>query len=235
MKAAIRFLFFYLFLFIHTTGFAATAVNDNRPVQVRRPPAEKIQKYLSDKNFIYENDYRHKLGLWDVISRWLDEHIFSPLFSNHALTIWDIIEYGLAIATLVFIIYYFIHSDRLGLFYRGSKNISLEIAGGEEDIYAMNFDKLINDAVTTRQYRIAIRYLYLKLLKDLSEKNLITWRAEKTNNDYIDELRPSAYGKQFREVTLLFDYTWYGEVPVNENIFGQVRNSFTDFYSHLQS
>lgn len=235
MKAVFKFFIFILFFILYSAGFASATAKDSTPITVRRPSPEKIQKYLSDKKFIYENDYRHKLGLWDIIARWLDEHIFNPLFNSQSITFWNIIEYGLAIGALVFIIYYLIRSEKIGLFYRGPKNMPLDITGGEEDIHIMNFDRLIDDAVANGQYRIAIRYLYLKLLKDLSDKNLITWKAEKTNNDYINELHYSAYEKEFRAVTILFDYAWYGDMPVNENIFGQVKSSFSGFYHHLQS
>ena len=235
MKATFKTFLYLVLLLLPAAGFTTQKVSTVAPVEVRRPTNARIEKFQKDGDFQYETDYTEKIGLWDAFWHWMKKHIFSPLIRGHELTIWNIIEYGLAIATIIFVAYYFIKSDRIGLFSRGPKKLQLDIEGGEEDINKMNFDKLVSDAIENRQYRIAIRYLYLKLLKDLSDNQLINWRAEKTNRDYINELRPTDYGKQFREVTLLFDYAWYGDVTINENSFGQIRDSFKEFNSKLSN
>jgi len=233
MKAAIKFLLCGLLVLFSSYSFASKVEINNTPVEVRRPPADKIEKYMTDDSFRYETDYRHKIGFWEAFWSWLDRHLFSPIFSKHGLTIWEIIKYSIIITTIVLVVYFLIKGDKVGLFFRGARNASIQAIGIEEDIHAMDFDKLIEEAVANKQFRVAIRYLYLKLLKDLSDNNLITWKAEKTNRDYINELRPSQYGKPFREVTLLFDYAWYGDAAINENTFGQIRNSFKTIYRQL--
>jgi len=234
MKAIFKLLFFSLLLFSSFTAYS-TAKAPTPIVEIRRPGGDKIEKFKSGRDFQYETDYTHKLGLWDMITSWLGRFLFRRLFDKSTFTILEMLEYGIAIAAIIYLVYYFIKGDKRGLFSKGPKKMSLDIIGMEEDINLMDFEKLIADAVATKEYRVAIRYLYLKLLKDLSDNNLINWKTEKTNRDYINELRPSAYGSKFREVTLLFDYAWYGEASVNENIFGQVHNSFTDFYKQLQN
>jgi hypothetical protein len=235
MKVIFKLLFYCLVLFLPFNSFAVEKVKTPVSNEIRRPGADKIERFKSDGNFKYETDYTAKLSIWDVIGNWLRRHFFEPVIGKHAFTVWKIIEYSLAIIAIVLIVFYFIRSDRRRLFAKESKSLSIEMEGGQEDINLMNFDKLINDAIENSQYRVAIRYLYLKLLKDLSDDKQINWRAEKTNIDYINELRPTTYGKQFMEVTLLFDYAWYGDATINENSFGQIKNIFAEFYKQLRT
>jgi len=239
MRGIFRRLFLSLLLLLPFSGYTAENVKlfvpykTYAPVEIRRPSIDRITKFKTDRDFIYETDYSAKLTIWDLIGNWLRKHFFEPVIGKHAFTIWQITEYSLAIIAVLLIVYYFIKGDRRGLFSRGPKSLAIEMDGAEEDISLMNFDKLINDAIVNGQYRVAIRYLYLKLLKDLSDKNYINWKAEKTNLDYVNELRPSRYGKGFMEVTFLFDYAWYGDADVTEGTFGQIRNSFSEFNKQL--
>jgi len=231
MKVVIKILAFLLLFY--STAFATDTGKANNIITVRRASTEKIQKYLSDKDFKYENDYTQKTGFWDAILQWIYRHLFKPLFKNYNITTWDILEYAIAIAALILIIYFLIKSDRVGLFYKKSKSDSLNLSDTEEDIRQMNFTKLIDEAIEKGQYRVAVRYLYLKLLRDLSDRQLITWQAEKTNRDYSNELRPSALGKPFTQVTFLFDYAWYGDMPINDASFKNIRESFEQFNKQL--
>lgn len=202
---------------------------------IRNVSPEKLQKYLHDKDFIYERNQVDKTTIWDRIWAWIIRHLFSPLFKNHALTVWDIILYAIAIAALVLIVYYFIKSDKVGLFTKKAKRASLGLDFTEEDIHQVDFDKLITEAITKGEYRMAIRYLYLKSLKELSLKGLISWRPEKTNRDYINEMRSRNSGKLFRDMTYLFDYAVYGKADINESLFTKIRTTFEQFNNTFHS
>jgi hypothetical protein len=239
MRAITKLLLCIIIFFAPFGGHAAKkdstiVLKPYAPAEVRKPSAEKIAKFKQDRDFIYETDYSAKISIWDIIGNWLNKHFFAPIIGKHAFTIWQVIEYSLAIIAVILIVYYFIKGDRRGLFSRGPKNLSIEMEGTEEDINLMNFDKLIADSISNGQYRVAIRYLYLKILKDLADKNHINWKAEKTNLDYMNELRSTAYGKGFMEVTFLFDYAWYGDASITESSFGLIKNSFSDFNKQLQ-
>src|SRR5581483_838967 len=92
---------------------------------IRSVSPEKLQKDLNDKDSIYEKNYVAKTNLWDKIWGWIIRHLFRPLFKHHDLTIWDIILYAIAATALVLIVYYFIKSDKVSLFSRKAKEVSL--------------------------------------------------------------------------------------------------------------
>ena len=69
---------------------------------------------------------------------------------------------------------------------------------------------------------------FLKLLKELTDKNLISWKIDKTNSDYSIELSNSKYSKQFKELAFLYEYIWYGDFPVDDTNFKSTISKFNE-------
>ncbi len=233
MKAVIK---LFLFLIISTLaltqqGFALQQKSTHTHVVVRRPPAEKISKFQSDRNFNYEVVRSEHISLWDRFTNWLARHSLPkriPGGYTTANTIWTIIELLIIAGAIFLFVYFILKSQGVSLFAKNSGS-NLQFTEAHEDISQMNFDELIATAAGNRQYRQAIRYLYLKSLKQLSDHDLIKWKAEKTNHDYTIELRASPFSKLFSEITLLFDYAWYGNATINESTFVKIQSSFEQF------
>lgn len=144
------------------------------------------------------------------------EKLFSFLNGLQSLGIFEILSYILIIslaAFLVFLIFSNIKTDKK--FELSTENVSLDDI---EDIQTLDTDVLLNQALAKGDYRGAVRIQFLKVLKDLSTKERINWRKEKTNRDYSRELRKEVYGRQFNELTTIFDYVWYGkqELPLSK-------------------
>jgi hypothetical protein len=104
----------------------------------------------------------------------------------------------------------------------------------KEDIHAIDFDRAIQDAIDTRNFRMAVRLLYLQSLKNLADRGLINWQLNKTNIAYVHELDNHEFQQTFRDLTFQFEINWYGDVPIDENEFGSVRDQFNRFKRQLQ-
>jgi hypothetical protein len=102
-----------------------------------------------------------------------------------------------------------------------------------ENIFEMNFEKEIEKAVNARDFRMAVRFMYLRTLRDLSLRNLINYTHEKTNSDYLFQLAGSPYYKNFFRLTRNFDYTWYGQFPLTSERFSLVQADFNNFKQQL--
>jgi len=109
-----------------------------------------------------------------------------------------------------------------------------EISETEVGSHLHSYDKLINQAIQSKDYRMAIRYLYLQSLQRLSTNGLVKLEAEKTNYRYINELNNTAYKDDFLWLTLNYEYVWYGKFDVNEEVFDKLKNSFEQFNNRLQ-
>ena len=104
----------------------------------------------------------------------------------------------------------------------------------EEDVTKMEFEDLVQKAIDAGNFRVAVRLLYLRALKQLTEQSLINWHREKTNHDYIREIKDKNLRPGFSDVTLIFEYIWYGEFPVNKDDFNLARASFIRFEQTLR-
>jgi hypothetical protein len=85
----------------------------------------------------------------------------------------------------------------------------LPLTGDETD-----YDALIRQSVNASDFRSAVRYVFLKTMQSLADKNLIVWRKEKTNVEYYLEL-PPACRSEFRRLAEVFDRIWYGRYPAD--------------------
>jgi len=129
----------------------------------------------------------------------------------------------------------YLGGSNVGLFRK--KNVKAANAGEEEiteDIFAINYQKEIDKAAAQGNYRLAIRLMFLRLLKNMSEKNIIRYKQDKTNLDYLMELHPTNYYNSFFRVTRNYEYSWYGQFNVSEDAFKLIRSDFDQFDKELR-
>jgi hypothetical protein len=104
----------------------------------------------------------------------------------------------------------------------------------EENIEQIDFENLISKALKEQNYRLATRYLYLKSLKSLANKQVIEWHYEKTNSDYLNEIKDSQLKTLFKRVSYIYDYVWYGEFPIDEESFNKNKDDFNQLIKTTQ-
>ena len=107
--------------------------------------------------------------------------------------------------------------------------ISEEIITGESD-----FDRNISQAIRSSNYRLAVRYQYLRTLYKLADKHFIELAADKTNYQYVRELKNRDYQNNFASLTLNYEYVWYGEFNINENVYRKIAARFSEFNQQIQ-
>jgi hypothetical protein len=95
-----------------------------------------------------------------------------------------------------------------------------------EDIFAINYQKEIDKAAANGNYRFAIRLMFLRLLKTMSERNIIRYKQDSTNLDYLLQLSNSNHYNDFFRITRNYEYSWYGQFEVKEDAFKVIRNDF---------
>ena len=121
----------------------------------------------------------------------------------------------------------------IGLFGKENKEEALGYFVVEENIHAINFDAAIEKAIADKNFRFAVRLLYLQTLKNLAGIGLINWQVNKTNIAYVEELNGNIHQAGFRNLTRQFEKNWYGYLPIEESEFRQVMNHFNQFNQKL--
>lgn len=136
-----------------------------------------------------------------------------------------ILLYICIIALLVFIIIKIFGKHFL------KNNISTEsdkilIRDIEEKPMESDLEKYLLEAIKQSDFKLAIRLYYLIVLKALHTKNVIIWKKNKTNTDYLSELMSKHYYMQFATQTNLFEFVWYSNLKINAQQFEKIKPSF---------
>jgi hypothetical protein len=98
-----------------------------------------------------------------------------------------------------------------------------------ENIFEIDYVTAIGNAIKAEDFRLAIRLMFLRLLKDLSQKNIIQYKQERTNFDYLSQIYRTSYYHDFFRITRNYEYTWYGKFEVSADTFGIIKNEFENF------
>ncbi|OAV43551.1 hypothetical protein [Lewinella sp. 4G2] len=84
------------------------------------------------------------------------------------------------------------------------------------------------------QFDIAVRLLYIQLLKDLQDNGLIKYRRDYSNRDYQRQMRGSELLGEFREVTVDYERYWYGKYSIDALSYRLVKRKFAALTNHIQ-
>ena len=116
----------------------------------------------------------------------------------------------------------------------GQQNSStIKFTEDEQIIKSKDIQALINEAIKQKNFRLAIRYSYLKSLKALTESDIISWEHQKTNEDYIKEIQKESIKHNFKDITKIYDYVWYGEFNIDELKFESLKIAFNNLNNSL--
>lgn len=97
----------------------------------------------------------------------------------------------------------------------------------------MNFRPKMEEAEEEKNYRLALRYFYLQVLKLLSQQSLIKYERGKPNAAYVNEIRHHKWGEIFKELTHHYDYAWYGNYPVEASEYYRLKDKFNALHPHV--
>ena len=104
----------------------------------------------------------------------------------------------------------------------------------EENLEIADLEKFLKDALDKKQYKLAVRIYYLMVLKELMFRNFIVWKKNKTNFEYLNEMRERTQFNHFHSLTKAFEIVWYGDLELEEKDFASLSPSFRKFIQSVQ-
>nr|WP_281347218.1 DUF4129 domain-containing protein [Xanthovirga aplysinae] len=208
---------------------------DTASLNFTPPNTTLLDKYDKDKNFNYAVPAPKPENWWDRLWARVWQTLAEIIFANKLSGIfWRLFIVGLGVAALVLLILHFTHTPINTLFSSKGREKALKYSLEEEHIEQIDWEKLINDALLENNFRLAIRFQFLQLLKVLSSQELIRWSLEKTNDDYLKELQKDTFKASFKQLTYLYEYAWYGNFPLTKETYQTIGNSFEQFKGKLK-
>jgi len=180
---------------------------------------KKILDYQNDSKFDYLSQFNNPEYSWfDLVAMWFNRiinSIFSGKFERNVTTPLMIFSFLLILVTVL----YFLYKKRPELFLRSKKTAPLPYVVEEENIHKIFFEDKISAALQNRDYRLAIRLLYLQTLRFLSISGLIDWQLYKTPMEYLYELKNKEIRQPFRVLTNHFLQIRYGNYPASIDLY----------------
>ena len=205
------------------------AYNGDSLALQRNVPDSVVKKMQEDDNFWYANAIIKKKKTQQEEPD-ADPYVPIGQRSWFQTLIWLIIIGGFAAFLMIYL-----SGSNIGLFRRKNKISNTgEEEVATEDIFAINYQKEIDKAASADNYRLAVRLMFLRLLKNMSEKNIIRYQQDKTNFDYLLQLHSTKHYTDFFRITRNYEYSWYGKFEVSEKSYRIISNDFDHFENGLR-
>ncbi len=193
-----------------------------------------LEVFKNDPKFDYEIVKKTDPDWWVSFKNWLGgvfmkifEWIFGIEKATGAFNSFLSILPFLLLGVLIFILIKFFLNINSRSIKNARKNQALVSLSEEEHIIKNeNIESLIEKALSDNDYRLAIRYYYLLILQLMTDKDIIKWELQKTNEDYLTEISEAKLQDSFSAITRFYNYIWYGDFPLDEPKFNRVVTSF---------
>ena len=197
---------------------------DTLQINPREFDEAKVRELKGDEDFNYAEAPTIGESLWSRFWRWVGEFIVN-MIGKMATTDWgNILLYLLAMAVLIIIVMAVLKVDAFRILSGSDSGVAKGVF--HENIHEMNFEELLQDAIAKRDFRNAVRLVFLQSLKILADKQHIDWQPGKTNHDYLDEVQALDVKQGLGQLSYYFDYAWYGGFAISENQYQRVRSIF---------
>ncbi|TNE54388.1 MAG: DUF4129 domain-containing protein [Bacteroidetes bacterium] len=152
----------------------------------------------------------------------------SPTFDTGWLgNIAQVLAILLAIAAIGYGIYRMLEQPSNKRIARDGAEITVDNL--ETYLHETDLERFLREALEREDYTQAIRIYFLQVIKRLSQAGAIQWSQEKTNRDYLRDMRPDPDFQAFQQLTFLFERIWYGNQPVGAADFSRLEPDFKYF------
>lgn len=199
---------------------------------MRQVPDTVVSRLQQDKDFAYANDPSYWVrkkekprgrGFWELLAEWL----MSPTVRT--------IIYILLGGILLFALYRVILVNKLYVFYSSKRKRPAAQETHLSEIEDDRLDEKVAAAIAAGENRQAVRYMYLKALRELNEKGWIRFHPEATNYEYVNQVASYPAGEEFAFLTRVYEYVWYGEFPLGEDRLQRVQQHFNNLYNQIKT
>ena len=207
----------------------APAVTYAPPVYSKRSFKPGFKKKYDDEDFVYK-EQEAKKSLWQRFLDWLfgGSKAKSNINLDWLGPVFKVAAFGIIGWVVYLIVRLILNKQGMWIFGRSRGKIGPDDDDSHEavNIHETDFRQLIEETTAAGNYRLALRYYYLWVLKMLSYREIIDWDRDKTNNDYLYEIKDTNLRRDFEYLSYVYEHSWYGDFPIDEWAFAKAERSF---------
>ncbi len=228
-----RFLLLLIILILPGIGaFCLTDKSPNDTIAFRSFDKNRMETYKKENvEYLIE---KAPVSFWERFIKWLAarlKNVFKKAppekLSDIVRIIFKVIFWGLGIFALIMLILTLV-KGKVNVIQKEDKEVDIKYSNIEER-QDVDWQKLIDEEIKAERFNLALRLLFLQTIQLLNQKELIVWKKDKTNYDYIRELRKSGFDASFSKLMRFYNFGWFGDFKVEERDFLEIQNDFRDF------
>lgn len=216
---------------------------DTQPLRLRQIQKEDLAVYENNPDFNYEVVQQNGIQWWEDFKTWIGNillRIFEIFFGvgkavGYLAIFLRIIPYILLLFLLFLLIKFFLNVNSRTIVHSKKNSAIVSLSEEEHIIKNEDISQLIERALAANDYRLAVRYYYLYMLQIMTEKDIIAWELQKTNEDYLKEIKKSHLKQPFTAITRLYDYIWYGGFDIDATKYARAEVQFSSLQNMLEN
>lgn len=195
---------------------------------------EKLESFKADDNYNY-SEKKNATNWWTDFKEWLSaqwQKLFGENYDSNSLLfkILRALPYLIIPLAFVLLVWFLARSNPGSQVMRQHNRSKVILTEEEELLMKRDLETLAEEAVTNHEYRLAVRYLYLHCIKRLDMKRIINYANEKTNFEYIREIKSNEISRTFKSLTLSYEQIWYGQMVFDEVYFEKFKQQNKTFH-----
>jgi hypothetical protein len=224
------YLLFIVMFFLGVYNLQAQLIaKDTAQVDIRTFDGDKIQKLRESSRYDYTTKQSWLNAAWNRFWEWIGSLLGQKTKSAAKNTGGGELLNALIAVSAIILLIFGLSKVKFRTWVTGKGAVvEQEYEVEEENIHEIDFDKDIRDAENEGDYRRAIRLQFLKVLKNLSDAELIFWDPNKTNYQYLYELKGTNLYNPFVSCVNVFDRVWYGEWQIDKMYYTTNKTLFED-------
>lgn len=233
----LRLLLLFFLLLVGSTDLWANA-NGSEAIDFRSFEQEKMDD-IKDQS-PYDSYGFAPMGLWDQFKEWLVaqlKYLFKDIpekqLSAILSVIIKVIIWGIGLFAVFMVFFSLFKFGAFSFHKKEVKLVDIEYKNLEDQVVETNWQALIDIEINTERFNIALRLLFLQTIQLLNEKQLIVWEKNKTNFDYLRELRKTSNDGSFMNLIKYYNFGWFGDFEIKALDFSEIHSEFKAFNSSI--
>lgn len=165
--------------------------------------------------------------------KWLSDWLFGKAGYDNIERTRKIVIWTVILVSFGIIIWLLSKTQLVSLIKPKPKATSFNFTDLTEDLNTIDFEKKIIEALKSSDHRLALRWHYLKILFLMDKKQLITFAPFKTNIDYGYELKNDTVKINYKKLSRIYEYVWYGQFVIDHQTYLDNADEFKKFEQDL--
>ncbi len=192
-----------------------------------------LDAYRSDPVFQYGAVRQFNESLWSRIKRWFWNKM-DQLFGTEGNITGMIIFFSFLAIGVIALLYYLTRIQKSSPFRKGDRKTGQEAELFDENLKPADLKAKILQAKAKSDYRSAVRYLTIRMFKELEQAGALEMDPSTSIDQYRKKMGQNRISSQFNALTRYFEFVWYGEYALSSADFARIEMRFEEFADTLK-